>query len=622
MKATVEARVDAWTDEARTGDNHSIGQRLQVRGDAGNRRHSYIHFSMPDDFRPGVTVRSAILRVYVAGTNWTGSQNITAVRVDSAWKDETITWATAPTFSNTNGIVLAVSNATEGQEIALTLTSLFQNVASGSLFFGILLTTNVAKALKLHSSETTTDSKRPELDLEWARVPLSPNDLRPSGDRSVAVSRPVLLWSFRDHFGDQNQASAEVEIRSTSDVLLYSSGLRANTEQSFNLASPPAGAPSFTPPAEGTVVKWRVRAQDGDGLTSDFSDYQRFRFDSRGALTISSPAGSSVAETTPPVTWAFTGRTQEQAEVSLWEHNTEANRFDLIHRLSRRVMTQSSYTVPENLITKRNRDYKVRVRTWDTLDRESLPSADSFVEATRVFQYQRSGVPEMADNFVATPSAINPSVHLQWTRPTRPDYFALKVDDKAIDDRLEPNVIETSPGGSTYAITYWGAQPGVNHVYDIVAVTLDAGVYKESNPETVAATVSPIGIWLMQPELDLAIPIMGKEQPSEVVGESATTFEPIGRRSPVRITDSVRGYEGSVSGLIIDHDGVTADSYRDTLMAMKANLGQEHTRIAFGRRNFPIILEEIACPPSAQFDGYYEVSVAYRQSGEFVALRR
>jgi hypothetical protein len=211
---------------------------------------------------------------------------------------------------------------------------------------------------------------------------------------------------------------------------------------------------------------------------------------------------------------------------------------------------------------------------------------------------------------------------LEWTRTTRPDYFALKVDDQAVDDRLVPSVIETTPGGSTYRITYWGAQPGVSHVYDIVAVTLDAGQFKESNPVTDSVVVEPIGIWLMQPELDLAIPIMGKEQPSEVVGESATTFEPIGRRSPVRITDAVRGYEGSISGLIIDYADVTADEYRDTLMEMKANLGSEHTRLAFGRRNIPVILEEISCPPSAQFEGYYEVSVAYRQSAEFVPMRR
>ena len=214
MKAVVEARIDAWIDEALVQVNHHGGHYLQLRGDAGNRRYAFLHFSMPDGFRPGVTVRSAILRCYVAGTNWTGSQNITAVRVDSSWTEQTITWAAQPTFSNTNGIVVAVSNATDGQELELTLTSMLQNVASGSLFFGVLLSTNVAKAIRLHSSESTAGGKRPELELEWARIPLPPNDLRPSGDRSVAVSRPVLLWSFRDHFGDQNQAAAEVEIRS------------------------------------------------------------------------------------------------------------------------------------------------------------------------------------------------------------------------------------------------------------------------------------------------------------------------------------------------------------------------------------------------------------------------
>jgi hypothetical protein len=560
-------------------------------------------------------VRDATLRVYVGSTNWTGSVTITAKRVETDWKEQQTGYAENPTVSSTNSGSVTVSGATLGDTISIPVTALLQNVASGSPYFGIRLETNVSKTIKIHSSETTVPEKRPDLDLEWARIPMPPTDLRPSGERNVSASRPTLLWRFRDRFGDQNQAKSQVEVRTTADVLVYDSGMVTNIEQSFDLSAPPAGAPSFSAMTDGQTLKWRVKAQDGDGLTSDWSDYARFTYRTKGTLDIT--LASTVNETTPPIPWSFTGRTQEQVKVDIEEWQTVDRRWALVHRLPRVMRTQaSSYTIPEGVLRLRNHDYRARVRVWDTFDREDLPGAPSYVEDTQTFQYSRSGAPTAITGLVVTSGAA-PSVTIEWSRGVRPDFFALRVDDELIDDRLDPDDIETTPGGTTYHITYWGAQPWTAHLYEISAVVKDTGVFKESNTVGATATASPIGIWLLEPEEGTNVAIWGREQPSESIGESATTHEPIGRRSPSRWYDSIRGYEGSISGVILDFEGVTANTFKNRLLAIKKRRGSRQVRLSFAKRNIPILLEEISCTPSAEIIGGYEVSIAYRQNDRF-----
>jgi hypothetical protein len=167
----------------------------------------------------------------------------------------------------------------------------------------------------------------------------------------------------------------------------------------------------------------------------------------------------------------------------------------------------------------------------------------------------------------------------------QPDYFAVIVDGAVVADRIDPTTIRDVPAGAGhYAYTFWGARPAQSSTYEVAAVVGSAGTYKQSTGNAVAnATAEPWGVWIMRPTTGDAVMLEGTDTPDLAYGDDAATFALVGRRDPVVIWSTIRGYEGSVSGEVFDRASVAT---LDAIIAAR----DEVLRVSIGDLNIPVRL--------------------------------
>ena len=478
------------------------------------------------------------------------------------------------------------------------------DVSNGATYYGFKITVSSDADRRLYSSEAARNEVRPQLEVEWSKAPYAPTNLAPSDGRAVSEQKPMLNWKFKDDIGDTTQAHSQVQISTSTDFSSpeYDSTKVSNTESQWDLAST-----AYAGLSDSDVRFWRVRVWDGAGLQSEWSDIEEFTRKTKGTLTITAPAASPnnyVVETTPPLSWTFTGRTQERAEVYL---SVELNNgtFLQFYRFPD-VDTDTSVTVPSGLLVN-GLNYKVTIRVFDTIDRQAVPGDKDYVEASREFDYQRDGTPDAPGSLTAV--ADGPAVVLTWTRTVQPDFFCLVVDGKEVNDRIEPTDVFVS--GTTYSYTYWEATPGTESTYEIEAVVTGSGKLKHSdgNP-TVDVTTTPYAIYLVDIDDGTNVMIAGDESADLTIGESGETFNTIGSRAPIRITDNIRGYEGTISGELLSEDD------RDTFLELKGRLTTLH--LIVGDLNIPVFLEEVSVAPDpTPGNNRFPVSFSVFQSGKF-----
>jgi hypothetical protein len=189
----------------------------------------------------------------------------------------------------------------------------------------------------------------------------------------------------------------------------------------------------------------------------------------------------------------------------------------------------------------------------------------------------------------------------------------LKVDGKFVFD--DTDGVDLSTGGTNYAYTYYGAKPGVQHTYEVVAIMLVSGDDKpsKSNP-TVNFTSQPWGIWLVDEQESpiVAIRLDDQEDQDLEMAEESTWFYAIGRQSPILITDTLRGYEGSVSGGI--YDRVT----HDALEAMKGRaVDGRRVQLVMGGLSIPVQIGKISIVDHPQVRNVWFANIEVAQVGDF-----
>ena len=599
--------VDAWIDQDRPAANYGQTTKLWLNGGGGSDQcYAFIFFARP--FPPGVTVLSAILRLRL-GESWGGAQTLTAKRIEERWKANRINWNNRPATSALNAASVNVSALPAGSVVEIDITDLMGDVSAGAKWQGIRLELSTDSNRALCSSDWADAARRPELEIEWSEAPDAPTNLAPSGGRAVSATKPLLTWQFVDNAGSTVQASSQVQVSTTPDFTSpsFDSGKVANTLSAFDLA-----ATAFSPLANSVARFWRVKVWDGTDLESAWSETQEFRRENHGTLTLTSPEASPanyVEETTPPISWAFSGRTQEAFEAILYRVGDGGVLTELT-RQAKMVSTEVEWEVPAGIL--RTGDlYRVAVRVFDTIDRQAMAGDPDYVEAGGDFSYVRAGTPAPVTALTATPEGAR--VTLTFSRSPQPDYFAIRRDDLEVLDRVEPSTILVS--GSNYRLEFWEAKPRVSHTYEVEAVVDDAGVLKHSDGNATAeAITNPIGIWLADSEDSLAVFIAGKEKASMAVGQGGATFDPIDSRAPVRIIDSVQGYEGSIAGILTDWEEVSAKQWRDRFLELYGRL--KVLRLIMGDLNIPVEIGPVSALPASSGDRAYDVSLEFAQVDE------
>jgi hypothetical protein len=622
--AKLAANVDAWIEQDIPAKNHGDAVKIRLRGAATSKERRGLVF-FPRPFPLGATILSAVLRVHLDGA-WSGIQTLTIGRLTAPWKEGEVNWSNQPAVSATNLVVTTVVNGVDNQEVASTITAMMQDVSAGQPYYGLLLLLNVDSLRNLHSSDSPEAEYRPTLEITWAEPPAAPTNLRPSGGQVISVAKPVLAWEFEDRHTQDSQTASEIEISTTTDFTTpeYDSGKQANTDAQWDLAATayggvPAGATRY----------WRMRVWNEGDLVSPWSATESFKRVAQGTLTITSPAAAPnnfVEETTPPLSWTFTGATQEERRVILYRIDPDDLTLTEIYEWPREVTTQTSVTVPDTAavwsetkrgppVLKTGETYQEKVTVWDSEDRVGLAGDPAGVSATRNFTYQRSGIPAAVVVLTATASATEPKVRLHWERGAQPDYFALKVDGVEVLTRIDPDDVFVS--GTSYEMDWWRSSGGVQHTYEIEAVVLDGGKLKHSDGNaTAAATTKVIGKWLVDDfkEPALTLQIADRQQTDLSIGDSGETLYPRGSRAPVRISDTPRGYEGSLAGTTI------AAGDRDNFLTLKAR--QRELRYLQKSLNLPVRLGAVQLAPSSDNPGeFYVVAAEIFQVDEFFSLK-
>jgi hypothetical protein len=246
--------------------------------------------------------------------------------------------------------------------------------------------------------------------------------------------------------------------------------------------------------------------------------------------------------------------------------------------------------------------------------------------ATKLLTLTPSGVP--ADILTLTAADDAPAVVLTWTRTNMPDYFLLRVDGDVPAgtdlngntwDRLDPT--DYFVAGTTYALSWYRAEPAVAHTYEVIAV-VDPGsgvLAMSTGGPTATFTSRPVGLWLIDEASGERVRFEGRDDPSGSwkIGEEATDFYPVGRRSPVHVVTSRRGYEGSMSGLYLNDWGdTTADEWRAALERIDAS-GSTKIRMIVQGFNIPVLLSDVSVAPF--HPAGYSAAFTFAQSDEFPA---
>jgi hypothetical protein len=261
----------------------------------------------------------------------------------------------------------------------------------------------------------------------------------------------------------------------------------------------------------------------------------------------------------------------------------------------KRTGTETSWTLPSGTFKSSTIGvtYVVEVRCWDTQNRETTPDVPIYASTTRSFTVSLSGATTAVSGLAAAADANAPRVVLSWTRATAPDSYLITRDGAAVEDDLA--AVDALVSGTSYQYIDDTALPWRSHQWNVRAVV--NGIASSST--TVTATPKQRGIWLLDKGLGLTVWIAGADEGSWSLGEEASVVTPLNATSSMRRIQSQRGFEGSISGTLVDQYGVTALQYEAALLAMRANPTRVVT-LSLADLSIRVLLGNIATWPTPQ----------------------
>jgi hypothetical protein len=244
------------------------------------------------------------------------------------------------------------------------------------------------------------------------------------------------------------------------------------------------------------------------------------------------------------------------------------------------------------------------------VDRQSISGASKYAEATRPFTYTRDGSPSPVTNLTGT--VDGPGILISWTDSAQPDYYCITVNGEEVLPRIEPEDVFVA--GDTYGYRYQRGDNGVLQSIEVERVINSAGNLLHSGPNPkVNRTPKVLGKWLVDddPADPLMVQIIGREQSNFNIGESAESLNPLHSRVTVTIADSVRGFEGTVTGTL------DSNTDADNFLALVGRL--KGLRYIAQHVNVPVEIIDPSLSPLADaldFDGW-SCGFTIHQQGEF-----
>jgi len=293
-----------------------------------------------------------------------------------------------------------------------------------------------------------------------------------------------------------------------------------------------------------------------------------------------------VEDATPPISWTFTGETQSAYQIQI-KH--KANGIEIIDWDTGKITsTITSLTVPAGVINEpSSTTYTLTLRIWDTEQRENTPGDPPYVEIVRDFTFVPGATTGTTGLTAVQDASGKPKVTLTWTAATFPDRFNILRNGKIIAAALDPN--DTFVSGTSHSWTDYTPSPKRALTYQVQRVVNN--IASASNASAVV-TVNSRGIWLQEPISGLSLFIAGKEDQDFELDATEAVLRPIAPDSvPIGINQSLGGLSATISGLLVDYGGLTAQQWRDIYFQIR-RLRVKRLYLTTGDYTFQVICQE------------------------------
>jgi hypothetical protein len=585
--ATVRTGIDAYVDSSLPNTNYKMSTQSRVHTSSPV-DYSFIWFKNPAPSNS--TIVSATMRLYNNNGNLTGTIPVTAQRVAAYWAGTQITYNNMPGVTGATTTV-SKTNPVANTEWAFDVTSQLQSITDGAANYGFRLATSSSVLTSFASFNAAVSSIRPTLEVVWSPAPnVVPGTLSPSGGRAVSIAKPVLRFDFTDLSGSTSMQALQVQISTSTSFTSpeFDSGTVASSDPQFDTA-----ASAWAGISVAATRYWRARVQDTDSLWSPWSDAGQFTRAAQGTLTLTNPAVSPnnfVTETTPPITWTLTGVTQESWRLTV-ALDSDPTRY--LYDTGRITSTATARTIPSGIIKSQTAVYRVVISTWDTVDRASTPGDPAGLSVSRAFTFNEDATTAPVTGLSAAQVTSRPLVVVSWSRSTAPDSFTVVRDGQTVEANIAPGDVFTT--GTSYAYTDRGASASTSHTWKVQAVV--NGKASASNP-TATLTYTLKAVWITGVLNILTVPVLVTDSAQFDMPETAAVYEPVGASAVVRVAQSQRGLQGSISGRVIDYAGTAAATWVANLQTFKSQPDKE-VRLLIGAQNLRCLIGNIVIAPLA-----------------------
>jgi hypothetical protein len=569
----VRSGFDAWTEAAKPFTKHPKETHYRVRF---GQNLAFLWMKSPAPL--GATVTRATLTLQMRGAA-SGSRVLNVHRAATSWKEGGTHWNNQPLGAGT-AVQKTIPAYTNGYDVEIDVTPIVQAWANGTPNYGFRFSTDSTSTIQIYALASTA---HPVLEVEWSDAPAKPSDLRPS-EAATSLAKPHLTFTYLDVSGNTELAAVQVQVSATESFSspMFDSGEVATQSSGLDLSQT-----AFSGLADDQVVYWRVRAKDGAGLWSVWSDPVQMSRRLKPTVEISNLGAGVVYDSTPLIIWDTTG-SQTRYRVLVYD---KADLSRPVHDSWQVESAEESYTLPAGVL-RDDREYRLKVRVWDGWHREATPGDPTYSEAVADFHADTDAEVGPVASLVATQDDRSPWVTLEWTRSTTPDAFVLVRDGEVVARWDEPEELFVS--GSTYRYKQSGARPNWTHTYEVRAVV--NGRQSKDNPVlTYASRVE--GLWLVDSGRGINVTLWGDDAGEWSTEDDASVYTPVGGTRAVRIVSGIRGHEGSLSGYLMEGFGKTFAEMEADLLALKSEPSRP-VRIIAGDENFSALIGNISISPS------------------------